>query len=182
MGLSLRSASRRDFLKTAATASLLAVPSFVPSTVLAGPGRTGANGKIRVGLIGAGGRARWLSRCMARERARAELVAVCDCYLPQVAALAADYEQSARVKPQWTAYQNYEEMYDKEDLDAVIIATPDHARVRAAILACMKGLDIYAEKPLHFSIPEGRALVQAVRKHERILQVGTQQRSTANNI
>ena len=43
------------------------------------------------------------------------------------------------------------------DLDAVIIATPCHARVRAAILACMKGLDIYAEKPLHFSIPEGRA-------------------------
>ncbi len=77
---------------------------------------------------------------------------------------------------------NYEEMYDKEDLDAVIIATPDHARVRVAILACMKGLDIYAEKPLHFSIPEGRALVQAVRKHQRVLQVGTQQQSTTNNL
>jgi predicted dehydrogenase len=176
------SASRRNFLKTASTASLLALPTFIPSTALAAPDRTGANGKIRVGLIGAGNRAKWLSRCMARESARAELVAVCDCYLPQVDALAADYEQSARAKPQWTAYQNYEEMYDKEDLDAVIIATPDHARVRAAILACMKGLDIYAEKPLHFSIPEGRALVQAVRKHKRVLQVGTQQRSTANNI
>ena len=70
MSLSLPPTSRRDFLKTAATASLLAIPSFVPSTVLAGPGRTGANGKIRVGLIGAGGRARWLSRCMAREGAR----------------------------------------------------------------------------------------------------------------
>ena len=69
-----------------------------------------------------------------------------------------------------------------DDVDAVIIATPDHARVRAAILACINGLDIYAEKPLHFSIPEGRALVQAVRKHKRVLQVGTQQRSTANNI
>ena len=182
MSLSLPPRSRRDFLKTTATASLLATPTFVPSSALAAPGRTGANGKIRVGLIGAGNRAKWLSRCMAREGARAELVAVCDCYLPQVDTLAADYEQSAKAKPQWTAYQNYEEMYDTEDLDAVIIATPDHARVRAAILACMKGLDIYAEKPLHFSIPEGRALVQAVRKHQRILQVGTQQRSTANNI
>lgn len=182
MSLSLPPTSRRDFLKAGVTASLLAIPAFVPSAALAAPDRTGANGKIRVGLIGAGNRAKWLSRCMARESSRAELVAVCDCYLPQVNTLAADYHQSAQVKPRWAAYQNYEEMYDKEDLDAVIIATPDHARVRAAILACMKGLDIYAEKPLHFSIPEGRALVQAVRKHERVLQVGTQQRSTANNI
>jgi predicted dehydrogenase len=182
MSLSLSPTSRRDFLKTAANASLLAIPAFVPSAALAAPGRTGANGRIRVGLIGAGNRAKWLSRCMAREGARAELVAVCDCYLPQVDTLAADYEQTTKVKPQWAAYQNYEEMYDSEDLDAVIIATPDHARVRAAILACMNGLDIYAEKPLHFSVPEGRALVQAVRKQERVLQVGTQQRSTANNI
>ena len=69
MSLSLPPTSRRDFLKTAATASLLAIPAFVPSTVLAAPDRTGANGKIRVGLIGAGNRAKWLSRCMARESA-----------------------------------------------------------------------------------------------------------------
>jgi predicted dehydrogenase len=62
-----------------------------------------------------------------------------------------------------------------------MIATPDHVRVRAAIIACSKGIDIYAEKPLSFSIPEGRALVRAVRKYKRILQVGTQQRSTAIN-
>lgn len=72
-------------------------------------------------------------------------------------------------------------MFDKEKLDAVMIATPDHAHVRAAILACTKGLDIYLEKPLGYSIPEGRALVNAVRKHKRILQVGTQQRSTTVN-
>jgi predicted dehydrogenase len=72
-------------------------------------------------------------------------------------------------------------MFDSEDLDAVIIATPDHVRVRAAIMACAKGLDIYAEKPLSFSIPEGRALVEAVRKQKRVLQVGTQQRSTPIN-
>ena len=66
-------------------------------------------------------------------------------------------------------------------IGAVIIATPDHVRVRVAIMACAKGLDIYAEKPLSFCIPEGRALVEAVRKHKRVLQVGTQQRSTPIN-
>jgi predicted dehydrogenase len=179
MSLAPSVASRRELLKGAA---MLAVPTFVPFTAIAELSRTSANDKIRVGLIGAGNRAKWLARSIAREGNRAELVAVCDCYLPQVDVLAADYEQGTKVKPKWAVYQNYEEMYDKEDLDAVIIATPDHARVRAAILACQKGLDIYAEKPLHFSIPEGRALVQAVRKYARILQVGTQQRSTANNI
>jgi len=171
---------RRDVLKTAA--ATLAIPTFIPSSVLASPGRTGANGKIRIGIIGTGNRAKWLTRAVIRESKRAEIVAVCDCFLPQVDKLAAEYRASAKKEPEWTAYQNYEEMYDKEDLDAVMIATPDHARVRAATLACTKGLDIYAEKPLHFSIPEGRALVKAVRKHKRILQVGTQQRSTANNI
>jgi len=175
-------ASRRDFLKTAGAASALAIPTFIPSSVLAAPERSGANGKIRIGIIGAGNRAKWLTRAVSREGSRAEIVAVCDCFLPQVDKLADEYRASAKAEPQWTRYQNYEEMYDKEDIDAVIIATPDHARVRAAILACIRGLDIYAEKPLHFSIPEGRALVQAVRKHERVLQVGTQQRSTANNI
>ena len=173
--------SRRDFLKTVGVTSALTVPSVVPSSVFAAPGRAGANGKLRVGLIGAGTRARYLSRAISREANRAELVAVCDCYLPQIDALAAEYRSSVKQEPRWTSYQNYEEMYDKEDLDAVMIATPDHVRVRAAILACIAGLDIYAEKPLSFSIPEGRALVKAVRKYQRVLQVGTQQRSTAIN-
>ena len=151
MGSSLSAGTRRDFLRTA-TVSTLAIPAFAPSTVLAAPGRSGANGKIRVGLIGAGGRARWLSRAIAREEDRAELVAVCDCYLPQVDNLAAEYRKSLQVTPRWTTYQNYEEMYDREDLDAVMIATPDHVRVRAAIMACVRGLDIYAEKPLHFTL------------------------------
>ena len=109
------------------------------------------------------------------------MVAVCDCYLPQIDVLAADNTKDPKAGDAWKRYQNYEQMLDQEQLDAVMIATPDHVRVRAAIIACAKGLDIYAEKPLSFSIPEGRALVSAVRKHKRILQVGTQQRSTAIN-
>ena len=126
-------------------------------------------------------RAKWLTRALWRESDRAELVAVCDCYLPQIDVLAADNKNDPKAGDSWTRYQNYEQMFEREDLDAVMIATPDHVRVRAAMIACAKGLDIYAEKPLSFSIPEGRALVQAVRKYKRIMQVGVQQRSTPIN-
>lgn len=162
-----------------ATAALTAT-GVIPSAVHAEPAAASQN-RLRVGLIGAGTRAKWLTRAMSRESHRAELAAVCDCYLPQIDALAADNKNNPSAGDAWKRYQNYEEMFDREDLDAVIIATPDHVRVRAAMLACAKGLDIYAEKPLSFGIPEGRALVQAVRKHKRILQVGTQQRSTPIN-
>ena len=74
-------------------------------------------------------RARWLTPAVTGESTRAEIVAVCDCFLPQVYKLAAEYRASAKQEPEWTAYRNYEEMYDKEDLDAVMIATSDHARV-----------------------------------------------------
>ena len=170
--------SRRQFL---GTTTALTIPTLISAKALSGQDRRGANDKRRIGLIGAGTRAKWLSRALSRESDRAELVAVCDCFLPQVDLLAAEYRKGSQTDPQWNVYQNYEDMYDTADLDGVVIATPDHARVRAAILACMKGFDVYAEKPLHFSIPEGRALVETVRKYKRVLQVGTQQRSTANN-
>ena len=98
MSISYSAGSRRDFLKAAGMASVLALPTFIPSTVLAAPGQTGANGKIRAGLIGAGTRARWLSRAMSREGDRAELVAVCDCYLPQVETLAVEYRKSVQTR------------------------------------------------------------------------------------
>ena len=172
--------SRRSVLKSIGATSTLAASGLFPSAIYAAPPAS-ANDKLRVGLIGAGNRAKWLTRALGRESHRAELVAVCDCYLPQIDVLAADNKNDPKAGDTWKRYQNYEQMFDSEDLDAVMIATPDHVRVRAAIMACSKGLDIYAEKPLSFSIPEGRALVKAVRKHRRVLQVGTQQRSTPIN-
>ncbi|QDV62297.1 Gfo/Idh/MocA family protein [Crateriforma conspicua] len=172
--------SRRTALKSIGATTTLAASGLVPSMIYAAPSTSGSD-KLRVGLIGAGGRAKWLTRALGRESHRAELVAVCDCYLPQIDALAADNKNDPRAGDSWKRYQKYEQMFDSEELDAVIIATPDHVRVRAAMIACAKGLDIYAEKPLSFSIPEGRALVKAVRKHKRVLQVGTQQRSTPIN-
>ena len=172
--------SRRTALKSIGATTALAASGLLPQKVYAAPAAA-ANDKLRVGLIGAGNRAKWLTRALSRESDRAELVAVCDCYLPQIDFLAADNKKNPKVGDSWKRYQNYEQMFEQEDLDAVMIATPDHVRVRAAIIACAKGLDIYAEKPLSFSIPEGRALVEAVRKHKRVLQVGTQQRSTPIN-
>lgn len=172
--------SRRTALKSIGATTALAASGLLPSTIYAAPSPS-ANDKLRVGLIGAGNRAKWLTRALGRESHRAELVAVCDCYLPQINVLAADNKNDPKAGDSWKRYQNYEQMFEQEDLDAVMIATPDHVRVRAAIIACAKGLDIYAEKPLSFSIPEGRALVKAVRKHKRVLQVGTQQRSTPIN-
>lgn len=172
--------SRRTALKSIGATTALAASGLLLSMTYAALSAS-ANGKLRVGLIGAGNRAKWLTRALSRESDRAELVAVCDCYLPQIDVLAADNKNDPKAGAAWARYQDYEQMFEQEELDAVMIATPDHVRVRAAIIACVKGLDIYAEKPLSFSIPEGRALVKAVRKHKRILQVGTQQRSTANN-
>jgi predicted dehydrogenase len=167
-------------LKSIGATGGMAASGLMSSMIYAAPSTTAID-KLRVGLIGAGNRAKWLTRALGRESHRAELVAVCDCYLPQIDALAADNRDNPKAGDSWNRYQNYEQMFDSEDLDAVMIATPDHVRVRAAIIACVKGLDIYAEKPLSFSIPEGRALVEAVRKHKRVLQVGTQQRSTPIN-
>ncbi|ELP30584.1 Gfo/Idh/MocA family protein [Rhodopirellula baltica] len=174
------SPSRRTVLKSIGATTALTASGLAPTAIHAATSKA-ARDKLRVGLIGAGNRAKWLTRALSRESQRAELVAVCDCYLPQIDALAADDKKNPKTGDSWKRYQNYEQMFDSENLDAVIIATPDHVRVRAAIIACSKGLDIYAEKPLSFSIPEGRALVEAVRKHKRVLQVGTQQRSTPIN-
>ena len=76
-----------------------------------------------------------------------------------------------------TMYTDYRKMIDEAHLDAVIVTAPDHHHVQAAILACQAGLDVYCEKPLTLTIGEGKKLVEAVRYHGRVLQVGSQQRS-----
>ncbi len=170
--------SRRRFLKAAATA--LAVPYCVPTKVLAAPGRLGANDRIRLGLIGAGHRARDLAK---ESPADLQLVAVADCdrraidaFLPAVR----QFEGSI-VADRCAQYQDYREMLSKEKLDAVFVATTTHARVLACIHAMQAGLDVFAEKPLTLTIEEGQYLVRAEQKYRTVFQVGTQQRSIAIN-
>jgi predicted dehydrogenase len=170
-----RRPNRRQFLQVGSTglaASAVGFPLIVPRSVLAAPGRPGANDRIRVGAIGVGGRAQLLLEQLPES---AEIVGLCDCNLPRAEAF------REKRKASWPIYQDYRALLDRQDVDAVIVATGEFQRVLPCIHACQAGKDIYAEKPLTLYIREGRALVQAVRQHERILQVGTQQRSMAMN-
>jgi predicted dehydrogenase len=165
--------SRRRFLRTAAASvSTIALPRWIPSRVLARDGRPGANDRVIIGFIGCGGRARQLMDHVPEE---GRIVAICDCYQQR-------YVDTLKEKgTDWNTYQYYPQMFERESLDAVVIATPDHARPLPCIHACQAGLDIYAEKPLTLTIAEGRKLVQAARKYERIFQVGSQQRTMEMN-
>jgi len=165
--------SRRTFIqRTAAAASALALPTFVPARVLGLEASPGANEQIRIGFIGTGGRARQL---MDQVPAGGRIVAIADCYRQRLD------ETLQQKKQSWPAYQNYHEMLEREQLDAVIVATPDHGRTLPCLQAMQAGLDVYAEKPLTAYIREGRALVDAARKLGRVFQVGSQQRTMEIN-
>jgi predicted dehydrogenase len=164
-----RVVSRRSFLQRA-SAGLVATPYIIPSGVLAAAGKPGANDRVVIGVIGIGGRAKQLLDHLPEE---GHIVAAADCELARIPA----EHRGTPLRP----YQNYHKMLDKEKLDAVIVATPDHGRVLPCIHACQAGLDVYAEKPLTVSIGEGRVLVRAARKYGRVFQVGTQQRTMEMN-
>jgi predicted dehydrogenase len=171
--------NRRSFINAVAAGS---APLFVPSHVFGKPGRPGANDRIQLGFIGAGGRGKFLMSYFGNEVTEAEIVAVADCYLPRC------YGNDGNTpKPlpegasRSTKYQSYRKMIEKEKLDAVFIETTTHARVLAAIYAMQAGLDVYAEKPVSLTIAEGRTLVNAVHKYQRVLQAGSQQRSMPIN-
>lgn len=166
--------SRRQWLKrtAAAAATGLAVPYFVPRGVLASEGRPGANDRVTVGCIGVGGRATLLLNQLPEG---AQIVALCDCNLPRAEKYKAEHQGD------WPVYQNYHELLERKDIEAVLVGTLEFQRVLPCIHACMAGKDVYAEKPLTLCIQEGRALVNAVRHYGRVLQVGTQQRSMTMN-
>ncbi|MCH5376391.1 MAG: Gfo/Idh/MocA family oxidoreductase, partial [Planctomycetes bacterium] len=164
--------TRRRFLKQTAAAGGVALPYFVPGSALAAFDRPGANERVIIGFIGTGGRARQL---MDHVPADGRIVAIADCYRRRTIDTLKEKQQD------WKAYQYHQEMIDQENLDAVVVATPDHARVLPCIHACQAGLDIYAEKPLTLTIREGRVLVETVRTYQRVFQVGSQQRTMEMN-
>ncbi len=130
----------------------------------------GANDRVRVGLIGCGGRGRYVARYM-REVPGVEFVACADVHQP-----------SADAAREWAgpaakAFQDFRRLLEMPDVDAVMVSTPDHWHSIATILACQAGKDVYAEKPLAHNVREGRAMVTAARRYNRIVQVGTQHRS-----
>jgi predicted dehydrogenase len=133
----------------------------------------GANERLRFGLIGSGGRGRqdWETFLKQPE---VEPVAVCDVYRPFLKQGVAMAEGRAK------AYKDFRELLDRKDIDAVIVAAPDHWHAAITIAACEAGKDVYCEKPLSLTVVEGRKMVAAARKHNRIVQAGSQQRSGAH--
>lgn len=142
-------------------------------TALAASGAFGANEKVRLGLIGAGQRMKGLIDS-ANKAGPCEIVAVSDVYGP--------HRDLFKEKSGGTAttHIDYREVLDNKDVDAVIIASPDHWHVRMAVDALSAGKDIYLEKPVTHTLEEGTVLTKAVRSSKQILQCGMQQRSWAH--
>jgi predicted dehydrogenase len=159
--------TRRRFLSraTLAAAATPLLPDIIPSHVLAAPGRPGANDRIGVGTIGIGRQAGGLMVRMPDVR----YVAVADVNLPRAEASAAAHGAKA--------YQDYRRLLENPEVDAIITATPEHWRILICLHACQAGKDLYVEKPMSLTIREGRLIVDAVQKYQRVFQTGSQQRS-----
>jgi predicted dehydrogenase len=129
---------------------------------------------IRVGLLGAGERGRYLAMAVGRSRwfpIYGKLVAVCDVDRIRAEAVRNEYAPAAEVT------QSAIRLLERDDVEAVFIATPDHAHVPLALAALQAGKHVYCEKPLSLTIDEGRRLADAVQASDRAFLVGTQQRS-----
>ena len=130
----------------------------------------GANDRVQVGFIGFGliGARHVLD---FKNQKDVDLAAMCDVYQPRLEEGVAATGQQA--KP----YRDFRKMLDSKDLQAVVVSTPDHWHALMTIMACAAGKDVYVEKPMTLFVREGRWMVQAARRYNRVVQVGTQQRS-----
>lgn len=169
------STSRRQFLST--SAALLSAPLYVPATALGRDDRAPASERIRVGVIGTGGRGRGLIGSFLNEK-DVDIVAVCDVDTRHLEQGKAVVEKRAKNKA--TAYKDFRDLIAHKGLDAVVVATPDHWHALPSIAACKAGLDVYCEKPLTNSIGEGRVLCDTAKEFKRIVQCGSHERSGGN--
>lgn len=181
-----RKTTRREFLRnsTATTAAMGILGTPVMRSVL------GANERIRVGFIGVGNRGTQLLRGFMAQ-GDVEIAALCDVYEPYLARSNADVGKAVvdsigeRVPKMGEAfggevarYKDFRRVLDRKDIDAVVIATPDHWHAIQTIMACQAGKDVYVEKPLSVTVHEGRKMVEAAAKHNRVVQVGLHRRSS----
>lgn len=166
--------SRRRAIKFLAKAGVAGVAgiSIVPRYVLGG--EAAPSNKVIMAAIGTGGRSPADTGALARF-ADVQFAAVCDVDLVR----ARENAKRLRLEEQGV-YQDYRPLLDRKDIDAVVIASPDHWHALHSIHAALAGKDIYVEKCMTLTVVEGRAMVKAVRAKNRVLQVGSQQRSQAS--
>lgn len=172
--------TRRSFLKSAAAAAV--APAILPSSVFARPA---PSDRLLMGCIGVGrqGLADMQELIYRGLEAGARVVAVADvdAHRREHAQWLVDKIYAAELgadrPPACAGYHDFRELLARPDIDGVTVVTPDHWHAAAAVAAANAGKDIYLEKPMTYTIAEGRKLVAAVRRNKRILQVGSQQRS-----
>ncbi len=162
---------RRTFAKSGAAAAMgLATAAAAPRAVRAA-NLLGANEKIRLGFIGVANRGgQLIDGFMAHDDM--EIVAVCD--VDQEALSRAKEKVGGRAE----THTDFRKLIERNDVDAVVIATPDHWHAIQMIMACDAGKDVYVEKPLSITVVEGRRMVEAARRNQRVVQVGTHRRSS----
>lgn len=176
--------TRRALLRSgvAGVAATVSLPTFVPSSVLGVNGATAPSNQITIGQVGFG----WiggshLSTLLGRGDVR--YVAACDVNGKKLAEvqqkIAATYRRDGAQGggSGCATYGDFRDMLMRDDMDAVVIATPDHWHALISIHAARAGKDIYCEKPLTLTVREARAVVGAVRQYDRVFQTGSQQRS-----
>ncbi|MGE5813753.1 MAG: Gfo/Idh/MocA family protein, partial [Acidobacteriota bacterium] len=160
--------NRRDFM----TSSLMIGAGAAAFTRTGFARQQPPGDRITVGLIGSGARGQELLQGAAQVPG-VEMVAVCDAYTGRVE------RARARTGGRATAYADYRQILDNKDIDAVIVATPDHWHLKMVVDALNAGKDVYVEKPLTYAVEEGGKIADAVRRTGRILQVGSQGISSA---
>jgi len=169
--------NRRQFLKKVSSAAVGATgfAYIIQGSALGKDGHVAASNRIVMGCIGMGGRG---TRNMQGfiSSGEVQVVAVCDVDAGRLKR-AQELLASKYNNKDCAAYRDYREMLARDDIDAVSIATPDHWHALPAVTAAKAGKDIYCEKPLAHIIAEGRAMVDAVRRYNRVLQTGSQERS-----
>ncbi len=166
--------SRRQFLdrsiKSGFSAALVAAGVGAASRTVA------ASDKVVVGVMGVGGRGTQLTAFFA-DRSDVEIAYVCDVNAKRLPEVAKVVESKQGKTPKMVG--NFQRMLEDKNVDAIVCATPDHWHSLATVLACQAGKDVYVEKPVSHDIWEGRKMVEAARKYKRVVQTGTQNRSSS---
>jgi hypothetical protein len=178
--------NRRDFLKSAtAAAAGLALPTIIPASALGRGGAIAPSNRITVAHIGVGGMGSGDLQNFVRFDA-VQSVAVCDCFKSRREKWTSFINEAYAQKTAkgaykgCAAYSDFREVMARDDIDAVVVVTPDHWHVPIALAAARAGKDMYVEKPLGLSVAQDIRLREAIGRYKNVFQHGTWQRSVAN--
>lgn len=170
-----KSLNRRDLLKSGAALAMAGAGiTASPLVGAAAQKAVGAANRVRVGVLGSGRMGRSNMMAFASNEG-VEITAVCDCYKTNLDLGLKELQEAGKPAPK--AVADFRRVLDMKEIDIVIISSPDHWHPAMSVMACQAGKDVYVEKPVSVCVAEGRRMVEAARKYNRVVGVGTQQRS-----